>query len=266
MRKHVQRGLETWQSRIADLSPVSWILALPNQNGTHQRAGWVARVPVRCHCTFCPALDFLSSGGGWWRLIFVLNGSGIPRIPGKGGHGAQRVRGVRGVPSRRRCVAAAGTRSGRVGRGGRGRRAGKGTLRPCTRTRCPGVCPLGLDLQPLPWLARSSSEISPRPTRSPPFPAGPPAPPTLETEGGDLGAGACGAGARGRVGGARRNLGLLGEGAVSLPQPGGELGEGAGQGRKRAGAVFVAALPSGTDGWGGERVRGGRRRGAGAGG
>lgn len=38
---------------------------------------------------------------------------------------------------------------------------------------------------------------------------------------------------------------------------GGELGEGAGQGRKRAGAVFVSALLSGTDGWGGERVRGG---------
>lgn len=50
------------------------------------------------------------------------------------------------------------------------------------------------------------------------------------------------------------------------PNPGGELGEGAGQGRKRAGAVFVAALPSGTDGWGRERVRGRRRRDAGAGG
>lgn len=44
---------------------------------------------------------------------------------------------------------------------------------------------------------------------------------------------------------------------------GGEAGKGAGQGRKRARAVFVAALPSGTDGWGGERVRGWEEEGCG---
>lgn len=66
--------------------------------------------------------------------------------------------------------------------------------------------------------------------------------------------------------GARQAEASASWGRVSLhfATPGAELGEGAGQGRKRAGAVFVAALPSGTDGWGGERVRGGRRRGAGA--
>lgn len=166
---------------------------------------------------------------------------------------------ARGVPSRRRCVAAAGSGVGV----GRGRRATKGTpaplhvtpteTQPTSRVSTPSplhclFCPLRV---PTPYTTVSGGTSSPT---DPPLrrkeetsalaPAGP-----------GLGAGwamqAETSGSWGRV-------------SPHSPTRGGELGEGAGQGRKRAGAVFVAAPPSGTDGWGEERVRGERRRGAGA--
>lgn len=155
------------------------------------------------------------------------------------------MRRVLGVPSRRRCVAAAGT----GWEGGSRRRARKGTSTP-------------LHIHPLPTSLPFPGSRSPDPYPGLLCPPSPnilssvipcPTDPRGRRRGSRLCP--CPAGAWDRVGDAGRDLGLLGEGCLLPPRSrGGELGEGAGQGRKRAAAVFAAALPSGTDGWGGERV------------
>lgn len=83
------------------------------------------------------------------------------------------------------------------------------------------------------WFTLPSFEISSRPTQPLPFQAVPPAPPTLATQGGDLGADPCPAGAWDRVGDAGRNLGLSGGGCWCLLTPPlgvGSLGRGLGRG------------------------------------
>lgn len=128
-----------------------------------------------------------------------------------------------------------------------GRRSGKGTRALAHARAAQESAPLGLDLQPHPGL------LCP-PARSPPRPPDPhllqrdlqPLRPWSPKEGGGLGAGPCRAAAGGPV-----PAETPASGGGSLPHPPNGVGarEGAGLGRKRAGAVFVAAPPpSGTDG------------------
>lgn len=145
---------------------------------------------------------------------------------------------------------------------GAGGEPGREPSHPSAYTPYPLVCLSRVSIsRPLPWLALPSFEMPPR--HAPPF-----HPNLLPHRLWRLKEGSrhspCSAVAWDPLGDASRDLGLLGEGCLPSPRSGmGNLGRGAGQGRKRAGAVFVAALPSGTDGWGGERVRGGEEEGCG---
>lgn len=165
------------------------------------------------------------------------------------------MRRVLGVPSRRRCVAAAGT----GWEGGSRRRARKEPRHPSTYTPYPLVCPfLGLDLQ-TPTLACSAL------LRRTSFQALSPAPLTLEAEGGGLDSAPAQLG-RGTGWEMQAEISASwGRGVSSLPVPGvGSLGRGLGRG----GSELQPCLPRRcrVEQMAGER-RGyvaGRRRGAGA--
>lgn len=180
----------------------------------------------------------------------MVNGSGIPRIPGKG-----RPRNpacARGT----RCAQQAALRGcnwdevGERGEGWQGEASREGNPAPLHTHALPrSLAPWALTFSPHPGL------LCP-PSRSPHALPDPhlfkrdlqPHRPWRPKEGisAPVPAGLWLSGPGGRCPQKPRPPG---EGVFSLPLTGWELGEGAGQGRKRAGAVFVAALPSGTDGW-----------------